>query len=205
MALERGSLTAVQRFISPLDVWQDRLAPAEVLAACRTVHPKADLVHLAHDRWALVTVDGDDALKAQGLRLLAQTKRANAAFCAKHPFVNPRAVDRLTVGLKVALVKALGARIVDLYTMRDPDSSIALDFQRADFMARHNTENGFWQAYDAPQEQARAAALRDLTDPARAMDVWKTDRTLQHAPYGKMRAAIKPDHSSTRRTIKTIH
>lgn len=195
----------MQRFVSPLDVWQDRLAPPEVLATCRTVHPKAELVHLAHDRWVLVTMDGDDALKAQGQRLLAQTRRANAGFCARHPLVNPRHVDRLTVGLKVALLKALGARIVDIYTMRDPDGSIALDFQRADFMARHDTASSFWQAYDAPQEQARAAALRDLTDPARAHDAWKHARTLTHTPGLKMTAETTPDRSSTRRLIQTIH
>lgn len=195
----------MQRFVSPLDVWQERLAPSEVVAACRTVHPAAELVHVAHDRWVLVTMDGDDVLKAQGRRLLARTQTANAAFCAKHPMVNPRAVDRLTVGLKVALLKAMGARIVDLYTTRDPSSAIALDFQRADFMARHETANGFWQAYDAPREAERAAALRDLTDPARARDVWNVSRTLQHAPYGKMTAAIQPDRSSTHRRIATIH
>jgi hypothetical protein len=191
----------VRRFVSPLDVWQDRLAPSEVLAACRTVHPRAELVHLAHDRWVLVTLDGDDALKQQGQRLLAETRRANAGFCARHPLVNPRDVDRLTVGLKVALLKAMGARIVDLYTTRDPSGAIALDFQRADFMARHETANGFWQAYDAPQDAERAAALRDLTDPARANDAWRHARTLTHTPGLRMAAAIEPDRSSTRRRI----
>lgn len=171
-----------KRFVSLLDVPQERLAPSSVLAGLRAVHPAAELVHLTGDRWVLATLDGHDALRRHGARVLDTTRRAAATYCAKHPDVDPRSVDRITVGLTIARLKALGARFVGMYTSAQPDSAIALDFQRADFLARHDTEADFWRAYDAPQDAERAAALRDLTDAGRAHDAWRHAFTLSHTP-----------------------
>jgi hypothetical protein len=182
-------------------MWEEREAPGYLLYRLRDVNQNAELIHLIRDQWLLVTMDGDDALKAQGRRVLEATRKANAGFCAKHPFVNPRSVDRLTVGLKVALLKSLGARTVGIYTTRMPDSAIVEDYRRADFMSRHDTESSFWAAYDAPKEREREAQLKDLTDPARASDAWRYANTLTHHVGGKMAASFKPDRSSFRRAV----
>jgi len=159
------------------------------------------MIHVVRDKWLVLTLDASDDLKRQGRHALENTRRAARGFCARHPEINPREIDRITVGLKVAMLKALGARFVGFYNTTDPDGSIVEDYRRADFLSRHDTESEFFRRYDAPKEKEREARLKDLTDPARASDVWRYANTLTHHVGGKMQAAFNPDRSSFRRAV----
>jgi hypothetical protein len=83
----------IDRLISPLDFSQVRLAPLSVLAGLREVDPTADLVHFGDARWLLVSVRGDDDMKAQGYRRLANAKAMSASIQARNPAVK-RATSR---------------------------------------------------------------------------------------------------------------
>jgi hypothetical protein len=172
-----------------------------VLAGLRDVNERADMIHVARDRWLVLTLDASDDLKRQGRNALENTKRAARAFCARHPEIDPREIDRITIGLKVAMLKSLGCRFVGFYNSRDPDGSIVEDYRRADFLSRHDTESEFFRRYEEPREKAREAQLKDLTDPARASDVWRYANTLNHQVGGKMTADLRPDRSSFRRAV----
>jgi hypothetical protein len=76
----------IDRLISPLDFSQVRLAPLSVLAGLREVDPTADLVHFGDARWLLVSVRGDDDMKAQGYRRLARAKAMAASGPGEAPW-----------------------------------------------------------------------------------------------------------------------
>jgi hypothetical protein len=192
----------VDRLISPLDFSQVRLAPLSVLAGLREVDQTADLVHFGADRWLLVSVRGDDDMKAQGYRRLARAKAMAAAIQAKHPDMKTRDIPRIKDGIAAALLISLGARPIDFYSLRDPDSSVVEDFRRADFKSRHDSENDFWLEYETPREKAREAMLKDLTDHARANAYWHYSNVLTHTVSVKPAAAVTPDRSSFRKRVE---
>lgn len=191
-----------KRLIDPIDFPQVRLAPLSVLAGLQEIDSTADLVHFGGARWLLISVRGDDDIKAQGYRRLARAKAMAAAVKAKHPHVNVRKIPRIKDGIAAATLISLGARPIDFYQLPDPDSAVVEDFRRADFKSRHDSEADFWLEYETPRERAREAALRDLTDPARANDYWQYANTLTHTTSVRMAAAVTPDRSSTRKRVE---
>lgn len=193
----------IDRLISPLDFSQVRLAPLSVLAGLREVDSTADLVHFGEAKWLLVSVRGDDDMKAQGYRRLAKAKAMAAAVQAKSLYtINTRHIPRIKDGIAAATLISLGARPIDFYQLRDPDGSVVEDFRRADFKSRHTSDADFWLDYETPREKAREAALRDLTDHARANAYWHYSNVLTHTTSVKMAASVIPDRSSTRKRIE---
>jgi hypothetical protein len=191
-----------KRLIDPIDFPQVRLAPMSVLAGLQEIDSTADLVHFGDARWLLVSVRGDDDLKQQGYRRLARARAMACAVKAKHPSVNTRHIPRIKDGIAAAVLVSLGAKPIDFYSLRDPDSSVVEDFRRADFKSRHDSEAEFWRQYESPREKAREAQLRDLTDPARANDYWQYANTLTHTTSVRMAASVTPDRSSTRKRVE---
>jgi hypothetical protein len=192
----------IDRLISPLDFSQVRLAPLSVLAGLREVDPTADLVHFGDARWLLVSVRGDDDMKAQGYRRLANAKAMSATVQAKNPGIKTRHIPRIKDGIAAATLISLGARPIDFYHLPNPDSSVVEDFRRADFKSRHTSDADFWLEYESPREKAREAHLKDLTDHARANAYWHYSNVLTHTTSVKMAASVIPDRSSTRKRIE---
>lgn len=191
----------IDRLISPLDFSQVRLAPLSVLAGLREVDPTAELVHFSGPKWLLVSVRGDDDMKAQGYRRLAKAKAMASSIAAKNPGIKTHHVPRIKDGIAAATLISLGARPIDFYNLPNPDSSVVEDFRRADFKSRHQSENDFWLEYETPREKAREAYIKDLTDHARANDYWHYSNVLTHTTSVKMAASVIPDRSSTRKRV----
>jgi hypothetical protein len=103
---------------------------------------------------------------------------AGAVAC-KHPGINVRKIPRIKDGIAAATLVSLGARPIDFYQLRDPDSAVVEDFRRADFKARHDNEADFWLEYESPREKAREArsAISPIT---RAPTTTGSTRTRSH-------------------------
>lgn len=173
-----------------------------VLAGLQEIDSTADLVHFGGARWLLVSVRGNEDTKARGHVRLARARAMATAIACKHPGINVRKIPRVKDGIAAATLVSLGARPIDFYQLSDPDSSVVEDFRRADFKARHDNEADFWLEYESPRERAREAALRDLTDHARANDYWQYANTLTHTTSVRMAASVIPDRSSTRKRVE---
>jgi len=186
--------------LSVLDVPQTRDTPHDVLTALQEIDPSMTLVHLSADRWLFAYMAGDSVQVEAGRRMLENTKRVLASLARTHPNPSPVAAQKRRDRLTVATVKAMGGIGTRIYQSRSPDGALVEQIRQDDFYQRHTSEQEFWRQYDAIEEKAEAERLADLTDHARANDVWRHSNTLSHTP-GISTYGTAPVHRSSVRTL----
>lgn len=161
-----------------LDVPADRTAPAHVAEGLRAVDPTAVLHYAGDGLWLLGSVRPNALARAQAEAMLARSAAAGVSDA-------PRGVDQL------ARLVRQGFRPIGEYQLQgEPTSAVVHDFRRRDWQYRHWSDAEVFAAMDAPDEAARAAARADLTDPARARDLWRTHQTLSHLVDRRHAAAL---------------
>lgn len=176
--------------ISLLDLPQDRLVPKTVLVALREIDPSLIMIHLSEDRWVTGYLSDQGRHFAQGRRALENTRRAIGALEAKRATLPPKTARRCHDRLLIARFKALGAIGCRIYRSALPDGAIVEQVRAHDFYQRHTTESEFWQQCAALEAQSERERIADLTDHARANDVWRYQHTLSHAPGIPTRASL---------------
>lgn len=168
--------------LSLLDLPQVRLVPPDVLVDLRGIDPVLTMIHLSDDKWVTGYLSGSGEQIARGRRALENTRRAVGALEKKRARLPRRTLQRCHDRLLLAQFKAMGAIGCRVYQTIRPDGAIVEQVRRDDFYDRHTSESEFWRQCDALEEQSSAARMADLTDHARANDVWRYQHTLSHNP-----------------------
>jgi hypothetical protein len=180
--------------LSPLDIPQVRLAPSTVLAGLAAINPTLTFVHLSRDKWLLVYMAGTPEQVAQGQRLLANTRRILAKLGASRAKKAQHVLDARHDRLVIALVRAQGGIGLTIVRTCDPSGAVVEYARQRDYYQLNTTEADFWRQYDAIEAKAEAERIADLTDPARANDVWRNAHTLSHLvtrPNAPVRSSAK--------------
>lgn len=175
---------------SLLGIPQVRLVPSSVLAALREIDPNWTMIHLWDDRWVVGYLSGQGEHLAKGRVAYENARRAVGALERKRKRLPYRTWLRCHDRLLVAQFKAAGAIGCRVVQSRNPDGAIVEQVRADDFYHRHTTENDFWRHVDALEDQAERERLADLTDRARAHDVWRYAHTLNHMPGLTTRASL---------------
>lgn len=176
--------------ISLLDIPQVRLVPAPLLAALREIDPTLTMIHLSDDRWVTGYLSDQGQHLAAGRRALENTRRAIGTLESKRKRLPAKTKQRCHDRLTIALLKAQGGIGCRIYQSARPDGAIVEQVRADDFYDRHTSESEFWRQCDALEEKSAAAREADLTDPARANDVWQHQHVLYHTPGTKTLASL---------------
>lgn len=180
--------------LSRLDVPSVREVPPSVAIGLTEIDPSLVMVHLSRDKWLLAYMAGSAEQRAQGQRLLANTRRILAKLGATHGKKAPHVMDARRDRLTIATVRAQGGIGLHIVTTYEPTGAIVEQARQRDHYQRTTTEGEFWRQYDAIEAKAEAERIADLTDPARANDVWRNAHTLSHLvtrPNAPVRSSAK--------------
>lgn len=183
-----------------LDIPHDRLAPSDVLAGLAEIDRDFTMIHLSGDSWLLALMAGNSEQIAKGRAMLFNTKQVLKRLERKRVSCAPREAINRRNRLIVATVKAAGGIGTKIVRSRDPGGALLEQMRYEDFYHRHQTEADFWQQYEANEAAAEAERLADLTDHARARDVWRNAHTLSHL----VTRPNAPVRSSARTLIRAI-
>lgn len=168
--------------ISLLDIPQVRLVPAPLLAALREIDYRLTMIHLSDDRWVTAYLSDDGRHLRLGRLAVENARRAIGALESKRRRLPVKTRQRCHDRLTIALLKAQGGIGCRVYQSARADGAIVEQVRVDDFYHRHTTESEFWRQCDALEEKAEQARVADLTDHARADDVWRYQHTLSHNP-----------------------
>lgn len=176
--------------LSLLDLPQVRLVPPDVLAALHEIDSSLTMIHLSDDRWVTGYLSGSGEQIARGRRALENTRRAVGVLEKKRAKLPTSTAKRCHDRLVVSTFKAMGAIGCRVYQSIRPDGAIVEQVRANHWYHEHTTESDFWRQCDVLDEKAEQDRIADLTDHARANDVWRYQHTLSHAPGTKTLASL---------------
>lgn len=172
-----------------VDVPQTRTAPEAIRASLRALDPTAEVLSLGWGQWVMGRVRPTDESVRIATRMLA-------TYWQMEP--RARASKRGVQRYRLAHAGRQGFRPMMQYTLRDLDSRIVRDFQRAQWRMQHEREDLFdaMERAGAEEQAQRRAMLGDL-DAAKDVVNYVT-----HSNFGYAVSSVaRPTHTPSGRTL----